>query len=413
MTALQRSKKRIIVFSGIGVLVLALVILVILGSKRETIVPVQVEKVQRRTITQIVTASGKIQPEVSVNISAEVSGEIIALPVKEGARVRKGDVLVRIKPDLYIAAVNQASASYNSARASLEKAQSDYERVRQLYAKKLVSESDLQAAKTAYDVAKAQADQFKAALERAKEDLAKTSIYSPLDGTVSKLNSELGERVVGTGLMGGTVIMTVADLTKMEAIVDVSENDVVLVEIGDTAIIEVDALPGKKLKGIVKEIANTATTTGLGTQQEIVNFPVKIRVLDRIDELRPGMSVTADIRTETKNDVVAVPIQCVTTRMLDSTGASVRNEVNSDTTSSINSRRHMEKPKEVVFVVEHGKAKAVPVERGISDESYVEITKGLQGGEEVVVGSYKAINRDLENGVTVKIEKARAPARGS
>jgi len=247
MAALQRSKKRIIVFSAVGVLVIALVLLLVLGSKKDNIIPVQVEEAQKRTITQIVTASGKIRPEFLVNISAEVSGELIALPVKEGDRVKKGELLVRIKPDVYIAAVNQAEAGYRSAKASLEKAEADYHRAKELFAKKLNAEQDLQMAKMTYDVAKAGADQAKAGLDRAKEDLSKTSIYSPLDGTVSKLNSQLGERVLGTSFMSGTVIMTIADLTKMEGIMDVSENDVVLVHIGDTTSLDVDAVPGKKL----------------------------------------------------------------------------------------------------------------------------------------------------------------------
>lgn len=408
MAALQRSKKRVIVFSAAGVLVIALVLLLVLGSKKDAIVPVQVEEAQKRTITQIVTASGKIRPEFLVNISAEVSGELIALPVKEGDRVKKGELLVRIKPDVYIAAVNQAEAGYRSAKASLEKAEADYHRAKELFAKKLNAEQDLQMAKMTYDVAKAGADQAKAGLDRAKEDLSKTSIYSPLDGTVSKLNSQLGERVLGTSFMSGTVIMTIADLTKMEGIMDVSENDVVLVHIGDTTSLDVDAVAGKKFRGVVKEIANTAATTGLGTQQEVVNFPVKVRIVGDVSQLRPGMSATGDIQTQTKSDVLSVPIQSVTTRAPKQPPAGGQEGGAPAAAQASDAKKKVEKPTEIVFVVKDGKVKAVPVERGISDDSHVEITKGLSGGETIVSGSFKAINTDLQDGMAVKVEKSRA-----
>ena len=324
----KKSKKKLFIFSGIGVVLVALVLIVLLGSKRENVISVQTEKVQRKSITQIVTASGKIQPETMVKINAEVSGELILLPVKEGQKVRKGDLLVRIKPDLYQAGVDGAQAALVAAKASLglsqanfDKAESEFKRAEGLYAKTLMSEQDYVGAKTTYKVAKSQTEsavsgvtQAVATLNQAKESLAKTSIYAPMDGTVSQLISELGERVSGSSFTQGTEIMTVSDLLMMEARVDVGENDVVLISIGDTATISVDAYPDRKLKGIVYEIANTATTTGLGTQDEVTNFQVKIRVLDKDIPLRPGMSMSADIQTQTHNNVLAVPIQSVTTR---------------------------------------------------------------------------------------------------
>ena len=421
----KKSKKKLFIFSGIGVVLLALVLIVLLGSKRENVVNVQTEKVQRKSITQIVTASGKIQPEKMVKINAEVSGEIILLPVKDGQKVQKGDLLVRINPDIYQAAVDGAEAALVSAKASLalnqanlEKSESEYKRAQGLYEKTLMSEQDFVGSRTAYKVGKAQYEsavsgvtQAVASLNQAKENLAKTSIYAPMDGTVSQLISELGERVSGSSFTEGTEIMTVSDLLRMEARINVGENDVVLIAVNDTANIQVDAYPDRKLKGVVYELANTATTTGAGTQDEVTNFQVKIRVLDKDIALRPGMSMSADVQTETRNNVLAVPIQSVTTRTPktkeggkpDSTSKGQKTDVASTDVKN-NQANMMDKPIEVVFVVDNGKVKQVPVKRGISDETTVEIISGLSDTDEVVSGSYKAINRELEDGSTIKID---------
>jgi HlyD family secretion protein len=421
----KKSKKKLFIFSGIGAVLLALVLIVLLGSKRENVVNVQTEKVQRKSITQIVTASGKIQPEKMVKINAEVSGEIILLPVKDGQKVQKGDLLVRINPDIYQAAVDGAEAALVSAKASLalseanlEKSESEYKRAQGLYEKTLMSEQDFVGSKTTYKVSKAQYEsavsgvtQAVASLNQAKESLAKTSIYAPMDGTVSQLISELGERVSGSSFTEGTEIMTVSDLLRMEARINVGENDVVLIAVNDTANIQVDAYPDRKLKGVVYELANTATTTGAGTQDEVTNFQVKIRVLDKDIALRPGMSMSADVQTETRNNVLAVPIQSVTTRTpkmketgkTDSTSKGQKTDVVSADVKN-NQANMIDKPIEVVFVVDNGKVKQVAVKRGISDETTVEIISGLSESDEVVSGSYKAINRELEDGSTIKID---------
>ncbi len=413
----KKSKKKLFIFSGIGVVVIVLVLVVLLGSKRENIISVQTEKVTHRTITQVVTASGKIQPETTVKINAEVSGEIVSLPVKEGQKIRKGDLLVRIKPDQYQAQVDQAQAGLSSAKAalalqsaSLEKAQTEFNRGKDLYSKKLISDQDFITLKTSLEIAKAQYQsaeagvaQAGASLKQSKEALYKTTIYSPIDGVVSQLISELGERVSGSSFTQGTEIMSVADLSRMEAQVDVGENDVVLISVGDTSLIDVDAYPNRKLKGIVYEIANTGTTTGSGTQEEVTTFLVKIRVLDKDIDLRPGMSMTADIQTETKNNVLAVPIQSVTTRMPKMQEGAKPQGANGGAKPG-NGMTAPEKQEEVVFVVENGKVKQLPVKRGISNDSYVEIVSGVKEGLEVVSGSYKAINRDLEDGSAVRID---------
>jgi HlyD family secretion protein len=415
----KKSKKKIIIFSLIGLVLIALVLLVVLGSKREVVVSVQTEKISKRTITQSVTATGKIQPEVQVVITPEVSGEIILLPVKEGNKVKKGDVLMKIKPDIYVAMRDQANAGLLSAKANLDRAQSEYKRAQELFKKGLNSTSDLELAKTNFEVAKGQNDQAQASLNQSDESLRKTTIYSPMDGIISALQVELGERVLGTSQFQGTTVMTVADLSRMEGRVNVSENDVTNIAVGDTTRITVDAFPDRKFNGIVYEIANSGTTTGSGTQEEVTNFQVKIRVVNENSTLRPGMSMTATIETETKQNVLTVPIQSVTTRALDNKkmgqgqggGGNEKPEDMGANDSRI--KQKVEKPREVVFVIENGAAKAVEVKRGIADDSYVEITSSaIQDGKEVISGSYKAINRELDDGVKVKVENNKPKSPG-
>jgi HlyD family secretion protein len=296
--------------------------------KREPVITVQTEPVARRTLTELVVATGRIQPVTKVVINPEVSGEIVDLPVREGQVVKKGDLLVRIRPDPYVASRNSADATYRSAlanielsRAEREKARIEFARFEKLFGDRLVSESEFLSAKTALDVATArfetsghQANQTKAALARAEEDLAKTTIVAPIDGIVTNLRSERGERVVGTAMMAGTEIMTVADLNEMEARVDVGEIDVVLVCIGQKARLEVDSFRDRKFAGVVTEIANAARTQGMNTQQEATKFEVRIRVQEK-ENFRPGMSVTAEVETRYRTNVLTVPLQCVTTRL--------------------------------------------------------------------------------------------------
>jgi HlyD family secretion protein len=407
-TTAKKSKKKIIIFSVAIVAVLVLAAIIIFGSKKEPVFSIETEKVTRRTITQSVTATGKIYPEVQVVISPEVSGEVIALPVKEGMRVRQGELLMKIKPDTYIAMRDRANAGLTSAKASLSRSESEHKRAIELFNKGLISDSELEQAKTSYEVTKASYDQAAAALKQSTEDLYKTTINSPMEGTISALQIELGERVLGTSQFQGTNVMTVADLSRMEARVDVGENDVILISIGDTARIEVDAIPDKKLVGIVYEIANSAKTKGAGTQEEVTNFEVKIRVLDKGVVLRPGMSMTATIETETRTNVLAVPVQSVTTRAPKKMNEGEMKEGDGGDAMAANNvkpKLKAEKPKEVVFVVDNNAVKTVEVKRGISDDQFTEIVSGIDEGKEVVSGSYKAINRELEDGSKIRIEK--------
>jgi len=392
------------------------VLLVILGSKKETVLTVQTEKIQKRTITQIVSATGKMQPVTQVKINAEVSGEIIDLPVREGQVVRKGQLLVRIKPDAYQAQLERAEAALAMNEANLVKAEAEYKRVSGLYAKQLVSDAEMDISKAGHQSAKASYSQSQASLKESRETVSKTAIYSPMDGVVSQRLAEIGQRASGSTFMAGTEIMTIADLSRMEARVDVGENDVVLVTVGDTARIEVDSYPDRKFVGTVTQIANTAKSRGLGTQDEVTNFEVRILVHTPEDvNFRPGMSMTADIETETHRDVLAVPIQSVTVRMPKEGEKKVEEPREGEARLDVNKakKKEEEKLEEVVFLVADGAAKTVPVKRGLSDDTYVEVKGEKLDSAEVVSGPFKAINRDLENGSKVKVENKMAKRTGA
>lgn len=395
---------------------------------------VQTEKAGRRNLTEIVTATGKVQPVVQVKISPEVSGEIIELPVKEGQFVKKGDLLVKIRPDLYLAGRNSAEANFkssvagmNTAKAQAEKAEAEFKRNAELFERKLVSESIYDEFRTGANVAKAQVmasehqvEMARQSLKRAEEDLLRCTIYSPVDGTISKLISEKGERVVGTGMMAGTEIMTVADLNEMEARVEVGEVDVVLVQVGQKARLEVDSFRDRKFSGVVTQIANSAKTTGLNTQQEATKFEVRIRVTDK-DRFLPGMSVTAEIETRYRTNVLTVPIQSVTTRLpkgakKDEKKPAMTQQEDKDLEqefADLTKKKDKSGPKpiDVVFTVEGGKARMIPVKRGISDEAYYEIMDGVAEGQEIVTGSYKAIARELEDDKEAKVDNTPKDAK--
>jgi HlyD family secretion protein len=441
-------RRKIIIFSVIGLVLVALA-LVVIFKKRQPVVMVQTEKVSLHSLTNIVVANGKIQPVVQVTISPEVSGEIVELPVKEGQQVKKGDLLVKINPDVYIAMVNQAKAGYESslaakisAQASLEKAEADYKRNLELFNSKLLSESDYIGFKAARDVARAQLDNAsgqvnvaQATVDNAEEQLAKTTIVSPLDGTISKLNSQLGERVLGTVQNAGTIIMIISDLNEMEARVDVGEMDVVGIKPGQKAQLEVDAFKDRKFSGAVTDVASSSKDSNLNgnyassssQSQEATKFQVRIRLNDK-EDFRPGMSVSADIETEYRTNVLTVPLASVTTRppkppqktdtpktggtntTTTKSGTNAMASSNVATNSEAPNKKSKESSKmlDVVFAVAGDHVEAVPVKIGICDDNYWEITDGLTNGEEIVSGGYRAISRDLDDGK--KIRKGPAPA---
>ncbi|MDB6123969.1 MAG: Efflux transporter, family, subunit [Pedosphaera sp.] len=424
----SKKRKKLIILSLIFLVVIALGVAAFF-TKKEAIITVQKEKIARRSLTELVVANGKIQPVVQVKISPEVSGEITDLPVKEGQCVKKGDLLVKIKPDNYIASRNSSEANFkyslassNTAWANLEKAELEFKRNDQLFKTKLISDSAFLEAKTLHDVAKAnlagsaqQVEMAHAALQKAEDDLSKTTIYSPLTGTITKLNSQLGERVVGTAMMAGTEIMTVSDLNEMETRVDIGEIDVILISVGQTARLEVDSFKNRKFKGTVTEIANSSNNSSTGNtssaSQDATKFQVKIRIAEK-ESFRPGMSVTAEIETRYRTNVLTVPIQSVTTRLPKETSTQGKTNVvqlagptpssgtDTNEVKSADKKKPGEpaKPIEVVFLVDGERTKMVPVKRGISDDNYTEITEGLEEGKEVISGGYKAINRELEDG---------------
>ena len=437
----KKSKTKWIILGVILLVVLLAVGAYFKNKGNEPGIPVTTEKAVIKTITQLVTATGKVQPEIEVKISTEAPGEIIELPVKEGETVKKGALLVKIKPDTYQSQVEQQEANLVASKANtvqaksqLIKAGDDFKRVEDLFAKKLLSDSDYSASKTNLEVAQANYDNSLAqirrtegALSQARDLLNKTTIYSPMDGSISALGSEIGERVVGTGSFAGTEIMRVADLTNMEMRVKVNENDIVNVKIGDHASITIDAFPGRKFSGKVYEISSSAITSGAsaaGSNQtlstdEVANFLVKIRVSDRDVTLRPGMSGVADIETQTVKDVVAIPVQSVTVRMGTKTTEEMQaqkakaakdksgNEL--DVASEREeARRNRDKLDRVVFIKKGNTVEQRKVETGIADNTSIEVKSGIKAGEEVVSGSYAAISRKLKNGTKVQIERVKA-----
>jgi HlyD family secretion protein len=446
-------------------LAVAAIAMVMVLKHRAPPITVQTTKVSRHSLTNLVVANGQIQPVVQVTISPEVSGEIIELPVKEGQFVNKGDLLVKINPDVYVAAVSQSKAGYASSvageaqsAANVEKAEADYERNLELFNRKLLSASDFTTFKAARNVARAQlesatnqVDMAKAAVDSAEEELAKTTIFSPVDGTITRLNSELGERVLGTVQNAGTEIMIISDLNEIEARVNVGEMDVVGIKAGQKVRLEVDAFKDRKFTGVVTNVANSAVGSGSRTSssssssssqsQQATQFEVRIRVNDKEAAFRPGMSVTAEIETEYRTNVLTVPLASVTTRPMKSapkadppnTGGtnatasatsgtnaavSTNNVVVTNSVAGTNTGKtagksasksnEATKPTDVVFAVAGDRVKAVPVKIGICDDNYWEITDGLTNDQEIVSGGYRAIGRDLQDGSKIHVGPAGA-----
>ena len=436
MAKKRRSRrKRQIIFGAVGLLLLWIIVSIIL-SKREKPIPVTTEKAVRKTIVQTVSATGKVQPETEVKISPEVAGEIIDLPVEDGKAVNKGDLLVRIKPDSYKALLEQQEAAISSAKATnlqqkatMMKTEQDLKRADDMFAKKTISIQEYNAAQAAYDVARNthesslhEIERAQAGSSQARDQLSKTTVYSPIDGNVTILNSKLGERIVATGQFAGTEVMRVADLSHMEARVDVNENDVVNVKIGDKANIKIDAYADRKFHGTVYQIANTGKTTGAGTQEEVTNFEVKIRIDDHDVTLKPGLSCTADIETNMVKDAVTVPLQSVTIRTGDSNLSpeeiekkkqqAAQRDKGDNNAEYVNERQEKaaqkeerEKLSKVVFLKDGSKAKMVKVTTGIADDTSMEIKSGIKPGDEVISGTYSAISRKLKDGAKVKIDK--------
>ncbi|MGM0547453.1 MAG: efflux RND transporter periplasmic adaptor subunit [Bacteroidota bacterium] len=404
---------------------------------------VETTEAKLKTITQIVSASGKLQPEVEVTLRPEVSGEIIELPNKEGDYVKKGELLVRIKPDIYQSRIDERNAMLltqkarmEQARASLIEAESVFEQNEKLYEKEAISRSEFVQSKTNFEAQQAnfeatkfQVQSSEAQLEQAKEELEKTIIRSPREGTISKLSVEEGERVTGSTQTTGTELLRVAKMNQMEIRVQVNENDIVNVSVGDTSDIEVDAYPERSFKGVVTEIANSAEIEGEGTNEQVTNYEVKIRVatphnLDDakkeelvqenpsempedgfIPSFKPGMSATVDVQTETVKNVVSVPIQAVTVRDFAQDQSSQKADTAQSDTADVDEDIMIpeEDMRKVVFVVEDGVAERKEVKTGISDNTHIQILSGVEAGEQVVTGSYRMLSQDLADGDKVNM----------
>lgn len=381
-------------------------------------IEVNVGKVERKNLTMTIQAVGNIVPEVEVKISSETSGEIEVLPVKEGQEVQKGDLLVRIKQDIVETQLDQLKAVVEASsmdievrKAEVERAKNELSRVAELYKKEFASKQELDRAKAAFDQADAsyrasiyRKNQAVANLEQFRRTAARTEIRSPIKGIINKLSVEIGEKVVGTAQMQGTEMMRVSDFSSMLAVVDVDENDVVYIKIGDTARIEVDALPDVVLKGTVIEVKNAPVKSQVGTQDEAVNFPVKIRIIDKENRLRPGMSCNVEISTETRYNVLAIPIEAVTIRdskkeqEKDKLGEGIRRVEEQE-----EKKPRSQRAQSVVFIKENNIARMVPVKTGISDKGYIEIIEGLKENDEVIVGSFDVVNNKLKDSSLIKV----------
>ena len=431
------SKKTIYILIGVALLLIAgLVILSkkgIIGNK-DAGTEVEITQVVPMTIVETVSATGKIQPEIEVKISSEVSGEIISLNVKEGQVVKKGDLLVKINPDLYTSGYNRSvsnlsgtKANLSQADASFKESKSSYDRNKTLYDKGIISKSDWDKAVGAYEVAKAvkqtaffNVQSASATVNEAKDNLGRTTIYAPADGTISMLNVELGERVLGTQQMTGTEILRVANLNNMEVEVDVNENDIVKIKVGDEANVEVDAYLKKQFKGTVTSISNSASSTL--TADQVTNFKVKVRILkesyqdllegkpDTYSPFRPGMTATVDIITQTKSDVLAVPISSV---VVKSDTTAVKDIVVVDLNEEQKAAPKIDKKFECVFVKVGDKAKIRIIKTGIQDDTNIQVLTGLQKGDIVITGPYSTVTKDLNSGdkVSLKTENDKAKSK--
>jgi HlyD family secretion protein len=425
------TKKSIFITLG----AVAVFIAVLLGLKsagvigdNEEVKIVEITKVNQMTITETVSATGKIQPEVEIKISSEVSGEIIALPIKEGQQVKKGELLVKINPDIYVSGVNRTAASVSNTKAGLSQAEAqvkeakaNYDRNKTLFDKGVISKSEWDKVVSAYEVAVASkqsayynVQSASATLTEARDNLGRTTIYAPADGTISLLSVELGERVLGTQQMAGTEILRVANLNHMEVEVDVNENDIVKVSVGDSAKIEVDAYLKKEFKGIVTSISNSASSAL--TADQVTNFKVKVRILkesyldlmegkpETYSPFRPGMTATVDIITARKVNVIGAPISAV---VIKEDTTSVKKDVLAELEKEVdqkNGKYKSDEKFECVFVKVGDKAKLRVVKTGIQDNTNIEIISGLKSGEEIIIGPYTTVSKDLTSNDKVKLE---------
>jgi HlyD family secretion protein len=391
--------------------------LVFSACSREQILTVKTQNVERRTISQKVSAIGRINPETEVKISPETSGEIIYLGIEEGDTVSANQLLVKIKPDIIQTRLDQYKAGLDASKmeiemrkAEMERSKSELSRITELYKKEFASKSDFERAESTYQTALAAYKSSLSGLERSEaayreieRNAERTAIFAPIAGTVTKLAVEKGEKVVGTEMMQGTEMLRVSDLSVMNAVVDIDENDIVLVDIGDTAYVEVDAFPNKKFLGQVIEIGHSAQVSSLGSQDQVTNFSVKVRLLEKDVKMRPGMSCNVEINTQTKYNVLSVPLQAVTVRIDKREQNETEQKSNQFKTEEAVEKSDI--PPSLVFVVSGDSVKQTVVETGVSDSGFIEIVSGLSDKQEIVTGNFTAVSKLLEDGSKIKKEK--------
>ncbi len=407
----MKTKTKIFIGAGAGLLITVLV-LVNLKRSSSSEIKVEAEKIKRTDVVSIVTANGKVKPKTEVKISASISAQIIDLPVEEGDRVKRGQLLVGLDPGRYQAILDQAKAQLKLEKANLEQAEQNFNRIKPLFEKNLASQEQYDQSQTQLSVVRARHEAAQHSVEQALDDLAKTHIVSPMDGVVSELRAEKGETVIpGTMNNPGTVIMTVSDLSSIEVEVDVDETDVALVNINQPAEISVDAFKDTTFKGRVVEVGGSALAAGTGLgQNQVTNFRVKILLLDKVAGIKPGMTATADITTAERKNVLAVPIQAVVLRdsseLVKNKGKSKDSGAFASTPDTTTYRGARKKKKELegVFVIRNGKAVFLPVQVGVADQQNIELLSGPKEGDMIITGSYKTL-RTLENEAKIKVEE--------
>ncbi|MCJ7498520.1 MAG: efflux RND transporter periplasmic adaptor subunit [candidate division Zixibacteria bacterium] len=410
-------KKRSKIIIGVVVIAIILVIVLLnLSRSGEKAYKVEVDKVKKGDMASIVTGSGKVQAKKDVKISATVPGVIISLPVKDGDWVKKGQLLVQIDPSEYKSAAAQATAQLNSAKANFEQTELVFERQKKLFEKNLTAKEQYDASMTEYNIAKAQYDQSSASLRQSNDLLAKTTITAPMDGKITELMKKEGEMVTGA-TYNPTEIMTISDISLFEVEVEVDETDIAEVKLSQEAKIKIDAFPDTVFKGEVSEIGNTAKVTGYGTQDQVVNFLVKVLLLDEVNGVKPGMSASVDITTASHKDVLQIPIAAVVMREEKKDTLNTKSKEGKATalaSSSEEEKNNKKKIKELdgVFLVEKSKAKFIPIKSGISDQQNIEIVTGLKENDQIITGSYKIL-RTLKDGDKIKIEKKIEKKEGS
>jgi len=410
-------KKKMFWTFGVLIVVIAIVAGFTMNGEKEETITVQTAKVEHQKIVETVSSTGIIQPETQVKISADVAAKITRMDIKEGDWVEKDQFLVQLDREKYLASVESAEANHRSmlANANLVKenmirTEKDYQRMKELFDKKLESQAAMDQAYAAYKVEKAryqsnleQVDQANAALKQTKDDLSKTTIYAPMAGTISQLNKEVGEIALGSQFQED-VIMVISNLNNMESLVDVDENDIVALKLGDDATIEVDALPDVQFEGVVSEIASSAKVSATGTADQKTEFEVKVRISDPGESLRPGMTAGADIVTEVREEALVVPIQSVAVRTPNQLKNNAAENTTQDSASTPKYTPDKDGFVQVVFVVSDDEVIAKQVETGIQSETHIEITSGLSENDEIVTGNYRAISQVLQNNTKVQVE---------